>query len=731
MLSADDIGVVLAAIDDSSPDVRRYVERLLVLLLPLVDDDRLRARFSELLKKEPVDEELQRSPDRLRIEQEPTIPAPGGFGHPEDERDKARTQLVLEFGRATELRSRFWTALQLMELGSCEYFDRVLDEIEAGPLDLAWLEWPWYKCRDMPPSECTQRMVRIASDTARRQDVRYIAWLIGREKGDETPPDLPDLRLLAEEELNWCLDRRPVIVPRYTGLFHYFLDPERVTILVNALFKSLLDLDHVFEDQWYMEGNQRVTFVAWCGRSFIPDIPALFDLYLRAFQTCREARDEWYELRDDNIVYQCRAGFLALGWQIAWVVSRASLLDMISALGPFVESPNRDERLAALALLEDAIRYSQKSAPLFGGVSAPELNDQALIEQIRLEIREAAAQEGYRRVWVFYGTNRKPTGSEKPSQWYGFEDGPLHLGVCQVTIPLTHELAKLESPAWHTVTHRLDPKRYVLLREIRPLAQAEFCGALRSTVNASQSRHALVFVHGYRVSFEDAARRTAQLACDLGIEIPLFFSWPTRVKLLGYEADATMALRAKPELLYFLDLIAKHSGAEIVHLIAHSMGALALSEAIVDYLATRSGRKKPAIREIILAAPDIDEKVFRNDIVPKIVNQGPHLTLYASRRDYALLCSRDLRFGLSRAGMVVHGKPVVVMDGVETIDVSAVNTELALGLLQGHSYVGDRSPVVQDIFELVKLGKRAKDRFGNVEASSSGVPYWIMQRRGN
>jgi esterase/lipase superfamily enzyme len=247
-------------------------------------------------------------------------------------------------------------------------------------------------------------------------------------------------------------------------------------------------------------------------------------------------------------------------------------------------------------------------------------------------------------------------------------------------------------------------------------------------VNSSKNKHALVFVHGYRVSFEDAARRAAQLAEDLEIDIPLFYSWPSCVKIMGYEKDATMAERAVPEIIRFLDLIARQSGAEVVHVIAHSMGAFALSRALGDYLTTRAPTAKPAFREIILAAPDVDEDVFRKQIAPKIVNQGTQLTLYASRRDYALLCSRGLRLGLSRAGLVRSGRPVVVK-GVETIDVSAVNDDFAWGMIQGHSYVGNRTPVVQDIFELLQLGKRAGERFGNKRATLDGLPYWIMKPR--
>jgi Alpha/beta hydrolase of unknown function (DUF900) len=39
-------------------------------------------------------------------------------------------------------------------------------------------------------------------------------------------------------------------------------------------------------------------------------------------------------------------------------------------------------------------------------------------------------------------------------------------------------------------------------------------------VAASPSRDAFIFVHGYNVSFPDAARRTAQIAFDLHIPAP-------------------------------------------------------------------------------------------------------------------------------------------------------------------------------------------------------------------
>jgi esterase/lipase superfamily enzyme len=188
-----------------------------------------------------------------------------------------------------------------------------------------------------------------------------------------------------------------------------------------------------------------------------------------------------------------------------------------------------------------------------------------------------------------------------------------------------------------------------------------------------------------------------------------------------------MAERSAPRLVEFLDLVAAESGAAVIHLIAR-MGSLALSKAVIRYLATRRDNAGPKIRELILAAPDIDAEIFSDQIVPQIAGRGPRMTVYAPRRDYALLASRWLRSGLSRAGFIEGTTPLVVR-GVETVDVSAVNTECLSRLLLGHSYVGDRAAIVQDMYDLLRFGKNASERFGNRPSLTNGLPYWTMKPR--
>lgn len=127
-----------------------------------------------------------------------------------------------------------------------------------------------------------------------------------------------------------------------------------------------------------------------------------------------------------------------------------------------------------------------------------------------------------------------------------------------------------------------------------------------------------------------------------------------------------------PHLEKFLADVARESGAASVHLIAHSMGNRALTSALRE-LAGDLPRDAPLFHEVVLTAPDIDADVFRRDIVPAIRPTARRLTLYASSNDKALIASKEVH-GYPRAGE--SGEHLVVVDGVETIDVTAVDTSV-------------------------------------------------------
>jgi esterase/lipase superfamily enzyme len=328
-------------------------------------------------------------------------------------------------------------------------------------------------------------------------------------------------------------------------------------------------------------------------------------------------------------------------------------------------------------------------------------------------------ESSYAVMKVFFATDRRVASSDGNVVVFGSKrSSKMYYGTCEISIPRDHRMGQLESPSIWRFEISESPAKHVMLLNTRIQAQDQFFSDLKARVGKSKGKSSFLFVHGYNVGFVDAARRTAQMAYDLGFDgAPVFYSWPSRGETKAYIADEQMIEWTQPNLRLFLEEYVSSSNADNIYIIAHSMGNRALTRAISSLLLERPDLKS-RIREIILAAPDIDSEVFRRDIAPAMSRSGNSITLYASSEDKALILSKSLH-DYPRAGDA--GEGLVVVPGIETIDASRVDT----GFL-GHSYFGDTHSVLSDIFYIIRSGKRAGDRFGLVEKKSNAGRYWIF-----
>jgi esterase/lipase superfamily enzyme len=236
----------------------------------------------------------------------------------------------------------------------------------------------------------------------------------------------------------------------------------------------------------------------------------------------------------------------------------------------------------------------------------------------------------------------------------------------------------------------------------------------------SKGNHILVFVHGFNVSFEDAARRTAQMASDLKFDgAPVFYSWPSQADWWKYRVDEKNVALSVDQLKSFLLAIAERSDADTINLVAHSMGNRVLTDALkeIDVAATE---RKQLFNQVILAAPDIDADIFRQRIAPAIVTKAKHVTLYASSKDLALVASRTFNSGDPRAGDA--GGNLVVYPGIETIDVSAIDSSLL-----GHSYYGSSVSVLSDIEFLLRDQPASSRKFLAPVSLQGDLTYWLFE----
>jgi esterase/lipase superfamily enzyme len=256
---------------------------------------------------------------------------------------------------------------------------------------------------------------------------------------------------------------------------------------------------------------------------------------------------------------------------------------------------------------------------------------------------------------------------------------------------------------------------------VAPQERDAFLSGLAARINVSSGKSLLLFVHGFNISFEDAARRTAQMTYDLGFDgAPLFYSWPSRAMPGSYVADETNVEWTLHDLRGLLVDIAESTPAENIFLIAHGMGNRALARAFASIIEARPELKKK-FTEIILIAPDIDADVFRRDIAPAITAAIPSaVTLYASSRDNALQLSHGLH-EYPRLGDTSSG--VVVLPGMDTIDATDVDSDFP-----GHSYFGESASVVADMFYLIREGKRPPQRFGLMPVDAPAGRFWKFRK---
>jgi esterase/lipase superfamily enzyme len=279
-------------------------------------------------------------------------------------------------------------------------------------------------------------------------------------------------------------------------------------------------------------------------------------------------------------------------------------------------------------------------------------------------------------------------------------------------------MGELETPSIWRLEFSNDPENFVVLLSVGEADPASFYKDVAARVRASPGKLAFIFVHGYNVTFDDAARRTAQLAYDLGFDgAPVFYSWPSQARYASYKVDETNAEWAVVDFKNFLEQFAKQSQADSIFLIAHSMGSRVLAGALKELVA-EDPTLRPKFKEIIFAAPDIDADTFRRDIAPRIFSPTRSATMYASSGDYALLASKKFA-GYRRAGDAGGG--VTVAPGLDTIDASGIRTDFI-----GHSYFGDSTSVLGDLRDLILLRKRPEQRSRLSPLMTGPSRYWAF-----
>ncbi len=315
----------------------------------------------------------------------------------------------------------------------------------------------------------------------------------------------------------------------------------------------------------------------------------------------------------------------------------------------------------------------------------------------------AALDTGAMQVPIFAATLRRSVTTDRPGDMFGGDDADsVQFALVKVNVPGYAVRRQGETPRPPTTRvsrfwYKPDSTKDMYLRDVRGTNAALFARAVTDALTATASRSLLIFVHGYNVSFEDAAIRAAQIAADTDLDgAVLIFDWPSAGAMSSYVRDQQAARNAGFYLARFLRDFPASVDADRVLLVAHSMGSEVVSRAI-----SILGDSVPPITHAVFAAPDVDARFFRREVLPRLVPKAKRITVYASNEDEALRASRVLN-GVWRLGL--GGDSLVVLKEMDTIDATRVR-----GDFLGHTLFINGS-VLSDLHELLTNDRAPGER---------------------
>jgi esterase/lipase superfamily enzyme len=325
-----------------------------------------------------------------------------------------------------------------------------------------------------------------------------------------------------------------------------------------------------------------------------------------------------------------------------------------------------------------------------------------------------------RVVDLLFATTRKY--DDAVERFTGERNNQITFGHAHVRVPELHDPGQVERPYKFTLFSLTlyeadeDQTKHFVIKDIQLLPKDEW----NALVGQWPADEALVFVHGFNNSFEDALYRNAQIISDLSYKgVPVLFSWPSRGRVLDYLYDRDSALGARRAFISVLETLQQQPNIKKVHILAHSMGNLV----VLDALASHPNDVRPLkLGELMMAAPDVDRDQYKGIAgdVRKIVGG---MTLYASSADLALAASKKVAGNIARAGDVPDKDGPIVLPDIDSIDVTKLGEEI-FGLNHG-TYAQSRS-VLNDVGLLLE-GKRPPDQ--RLKAEIKGVPFGVVPPR--
>jgi esterase/lipase superfamily enzyme len=286
-----------------------------------------------------------------------------------------------------------------------------------------------------------------------------------------------------------------------------------------------------------------------------------------------------------------------------------------------------------------------------------------------------AAAPGIKSLQIYVATTRE---RENPSEnvFTANRASTLNFAKFAVSVPPSHQSGKVEMP-----TSPPDLQTGFAVVDQAVMSEADFRNAVAPRSAAGRKKHKVfLFVHGFNNNFQESLFRLAQLQADAQIDgIPVLFSWPSQGQVAAYGADKDSASYSRDYLISLLTMLASSPNVSDVLVVAHSMGAKLLADALQQLRAQGKNQVIARLGRVVLAAPDISAQAFRTQM-QAIGPLKPPLLVLVSKDDGALQMASLLGGGgVPRAGAVDVNNPIVQDAAqeakVQVVDISQLDSQ--------------------------------------------------------
>lgn len=259
-----------------------------------------------------------------------------------------------------------------------------------------------------------------------------------------------------------------------------------------------------------------------------------------------------------------------------------------------------------------------------------------------------------------------------------------------------------------------------------------FAAAINAKLAISRRKDVFIYVHGFKVVFENPALVAAELWHFLGYEgVFIAYAWPSTPRSRAYFGDADTAAGMARNLRELIRFIETETDAEQVHVIGYSAGTRLVTR-VIEQMALIN-RNPPAggppygakLGDVILVGSDVDREVFGAMLADGLLDVARRITVYVSSIDKALNFSRLLtghvRVGtmLARDELTPHLRRYFAAreDRLSRINVShAANSTSG----NGHAYFRSSPWVSSDILMTLAYRMTPAER-GLVHDAETGV----------